>query len=426
MRSSLRPWSHLVSVFLRPPVLSSRQWSVFGLLLFASFFDMYDYHLYTLNLVLIQRDLNIPESRIGTISAIITAGSVFAFLLTYLSDWIGRRRVLLFTIIGFTVATGMTAFSSNIIYFVTTQFLARVFITAELLLAVIVIAEEFPAAARGWGICSLCAFSTLGQGMALLLFNFVNEIPYGWRAFYVIAFIPLCLLAVFRRNLPESEVFEKYKSNFQLGKLSRLKPLKGVVMMYPERVLKIVSIWFLIKFSLFPVLLFSIKYLLDLHHWSRPKISILALIAGGLGLFLLGPVGKYSDRQGRRGITVFALFTIPVAAVAFYNSTGMILGLAFCVLSLSSFVGLSLMTTYNSEVFPTSHRGTANGIRVAISTLGGMLGLYCESLLFQYYGNHWESMVFICIPAFLASFLAFYVLPETHGMPLSQTAPEIG
>ena len=64
----------------------------------------------------------------------------------------GRRRVLLFTILAYIVLTGATAFSPNAAMFVVSQFFARTFAVAESLLAVVVIVEEFDPDVRGWGI----------------------------------------------------------------------------------------------------------------------------------------------------------------------------------------------------------------------------------------------------------------------------------
>ena len=81
------------------------------------------------------------------------------------TDWAIREmglsaadRVLQFCSIGFdvsileflpTLASGATAFATDKVQFATCQFLARLFLTAEYSLAIIVVGEEFPARLRG-------------------------------------------------------------------------------------------------------------------------------------------------------------------------------------------------------------------------------------------------------------------------------------
>jgi len=88
---------------------------------------MYDLCLVTLFLKQIQAGLGMPESQLGLLG---------------------------------------TAFSPNAAMFVVLQFFARTFAGVESLLAVVVIAEEFGADVRGWGIGAFSAIQSTGAGLA--------------------------------------------------------------------------------------------------------------------------------------------------------------------------------------------------------------------------------------------------------------------
>jgi len=60
--------------------------------------------------------------------------------------------VLLVTITGYTLFTGLTAFSPNDTVFLVCQFFARAFGAAELALAAVVVAEEIDKEHRGWAL----------------------------------------------------------------------------------------------------------------------------------------------------------------------------------------------------------------------------------------------------------------------------------
>src|ERR1700757_3327147 len=109
------------------PPFTRRQWRVFGISTTAGFFDTYDAALLSLALKQIQRSLLIVEGRLGAILSVIRLGYIGAVLIAPLADVIGRRRLLLYTIIGYTLFTALTAVAPDQHSFMIVQFLARAF-----------------------------------------------------------------------------------------------------------------------------------------------------------------------------------------------------------------------------------------------------------------------------------------------------------
>ena len=115
--------------------------------------------------------------------------AVGAMLICASADLVGRRRLLLVTILGQAIATLATAFTGDYHQFVAAQFVTRLFGYAEEMLCFVVVAEEMEARARGWANGTMSAMDFTGAGVASLVFAFVNVLPYGWRAIYVIGAI---------------------------------------------------------------------------------------------------------------------------------------------------------------------------------------------------------------------------------------------
>ena len=201
-------WYRFTPFLGRPPELTQHQWKLLGLLSAVSFFENYDMYLFTLNLKQIQAELLIAEADIGLLGAIVNAGAFLAVFLAMAADRFGRRSLLLITIVGYTFFTAATAVAPNAETFVVFQMLARCFGTAELLIAAVVIAEEFAPENRGWGIGAMGAVAACGAGFASIMFGFVESVPYGWRSLYAIGVIPLLFIAYWRRVLPETQRFE--------------------------------------------------------------------------------------------------------------------------------------------------------------------------------------------------------------------------
>ncbi len=119
-----RPFWYRFAWFLgRPPELTTRQWRILGLVAAVSFFETYDMFLFSLNLKQIQADLAIAEADLGLLGSVVRAGALFSILLALAADRVGRRRMLLITIVAYTVLTGLTALSPNAQTFVVLHFL---------------------------------------------------------------------------------------------------------------------------------------------------------------------------------------------------------------------------------------------------------------------------------------------------------------
>jgi hypothetical protein len=110
-------------------------------------------------------------------------------------------------------------------------------VTAELLLANVMVVEEFDAQSRGFGTspntmlgCSfITALSTwwmdctgigvlgylgaCGQGLGIILYGIIGGSQYGWRIMYAVGFMPCLLLTVSRRFMKETKRFGAYPAS---------------------------------------------------------------------------------------------------------------------------------------------------------------------------------------------------------------------
>ena len=136
----------------RTPPFTRRQRRVFWIASTAGFFDKYDRALLSLALKQIQAGLEIAESHLGAMLSVIRLGYLLSLLLTPFADVFGRRRLLLYTVIGYTLFTGLSAVAPGARTFVMFQIVARAFAGAEATVALVIVAEEVDAAHRGWAI----------------------------------------------------------------------------------------------------------------------------------------------------------------------------------------------------------------------------------------------------------------------------------
>ncbi len=126
----------------RTPPFTKRQRRVFWIASTAGFFDQYDRALLSLALKQIQAGLKIAESHLGAVLSVIRLGYLLSLLMTPFADVFGRRRLLLYTVFGYTIFTGLIAIAPNARTFVVFEIIARAFAGAEAAIAMVIVAEE--------------------------------------------------------------------------------------------------------------------------------------------------------------------------------------------------------------------------------------------------------------------------------------------
>src|ERR1700675_1000223 len=106
----------------------------------------------------------------GTVVAITLLGwGIGGFCGGILADYIGRKRTMIYAILGYSVLTGLTAFSFNWISFALLRFLVGIAIGSEWSTGSSMMAELWPQNARGKG----AGLMQCGLGIGFFLASFI-------------------------------------------------------------------------------------------------------------------------------------------------------------------------------------------------------------------------------------------------------------
>ncbi len=321
----------------------------------ATVFQGYDNFVLGLALPAIRADLGMTIRQAGLAGSVIFAGSFASFLLLLAADRWSRRAVMVLTVGGFTTATVLTAISTGVVDFVAYQFVARIFIGAEIVLASFIVVETLPLRRRGRGVAVLSASETAGQALAGVGFLLIVLASVSWRTLYLaggLAFLLLLAASVLpggvstARKVPLSDVSRRWIVGASL-------------------------LGFL--FAIFPgaVGMFASTIVLEEWGWNLRTLNpaYLALFAvAATGFFA---AGRMMDGWGRKPTAV--LFFAGTAAAAFlgFNAAtdpGRAFGLAVTLFFLlGSSATLLALTT---EPFPERVRGRVAAI-VRTATVAG-------------------------------------------------------
>lgn len=141
-----------------------------------------------------------------------------------LGDRIGRAKVMIITILMYSMFTGLSAISTGFWDFSLYRFLTGLGVGGEFAVGVALVAEVMPTAARSRCLALLQALSAMGNvsaaminlGLGVAEEQGVVESP--WRVMFLIGAIPALLAMFIRRRLKEPERWERASHEDVVGK----------------------------------------------------------------------------------------------------------------------------------------------------------------------------------------------------------------
>ena len=363
--------------------------------------------------------LDISAAQIGVAGAIYIVGACLgALFFGQLTDRLGRKKLFLWTLVLYLVATVATAFSFSPWYFFLCRFLTGAGIGGEYAAINSAIDELIPARVRGRVDLiingSYWLGSAAGSALSLVLLSTVLlPIDLGWRlAFGFGAVLGICVLIV-RRHVPESprwlfihgreEEAERIVCGIEEGieeergeklpaaegsltiRQRRAIPFREIAAVafrkYPRRSILCLAL-FVGQAFLYNGITSNLGVLLSSFYDVGASLAPLFIIFWALSNFA-GPVilGHFFDSVGRKPMITLAylgsaVVTLPLAWV-FLSQTG---GLtAFMILLVITFFlassGASAAYLTVSEIFPMETRALAIAFFYALGTAaGGIVG----------------------------------------------------
>ena len=128
-----------------------------------------------------------------------------------LADYVGRKRMMIFSVLFYAIFTGLTAFATNFWAFCALRFITGIAMGSEWSTGVALLAETWPNKARPKGagfLQSGFGFGTLIAALVWLLLSHTQ--PLGaetWRLVFVVGALPAFFCLYIRRSVGESEVW---------------------------------------------------------------------------------------------------------------------------------------------------------------------------------------------------------------------------
>ena len=347
-------------------------------------FDAMDVGILSFVIAAIAIDWNLSSAQMGWIGSVNSIGmAVGAFGFGLLADRIGRKKVFMMTIVLFSVASGLSAFTMTLTAFLIMRFFVGAGLGGELPVASTLVAESVEAKERGRVVVLLESFWAAGWLIAALIAYFV--IPdFGWRVALIITALPAFYALYLRRKLPDSPKFvadgkPKQSARERLQLLWSKKYIKRTLMLW--------IVWFTVVFSYYGMFLWlpSVMVLKGFSMIQSFGYVLLMTLAQLPGYF---SAAWLIERAGRKFVLATYLLGTAASALAFGNAESLTMLLLFgALLSFFNLGAWGALYAYSPEQYPTSIRATGSGMAAAVGRIGGIFGpLLVGSLLTAGYG----------------------------------------
>ncbi|WP_154119982.1 MFS transporter [Paenibacillus monticola] len=333
-------------------------------------FDAMDVGMISFVVAALAKEWKLGPEQIGLLTSINSLGmAAGAAAAGILADRFGRKPVLLWTLLIFSVASGLSAFAAGFAILCVLRFVAGFGLGGELPVASTLVSESMPAAERGRAVVLLESFWAVGWIVSALIAFFI--IPdYGWRIAFAIGAVPALYALYLRRAIDDSPRFAEIK---KAPVSLRNRVIAVWSSEYRRSTIMLWILWFTVVFSYYGMFLW-LPTVMVLKGFSLVRSFEYVLIMTLAQLPGYFTAAYLIEKFGRKFVLVVYLLFTAVSAAWFGNATteGMLLAAGICL----SFFNLGAwggMYAYTPELYPTAIRSTGAGLATSFGRIGGII-----------------------------------------------------
>src|SRR6266480_754513 len=359
-----------------------------------------------------------------------------------IADYIGRKRAMMLTILGYSILTGLSAFAWDWFSFAVLRFLVGLAIGSEWVTGTSIVSELWPDKNRGKGVGLMqCGFG-IGFFLASLAWLFISPLgPSAWRIMFLLGVVPALLTLWIRRAIPESDKWERVNerrvaaherkrsgatlsgqgealTRFNMADLfAEAEIRRRVILTFLMSLASTFAFWGISTWMPPYMAATAAKAGLPPQQWA----SYVAMATNGAAIFGYAGLGFLADVYGRKPVTIayfaLAFLSVPIFFLCTHDLTLMLLAGAFSGIFVSG--QFTWMACWLPELFPTRIRATATAFVFNIPRLISWTGPLISGWLITSFGGYSHAAVMIATVYILGLAVAPF-LPETRGKPLPE------
>ncbi|WP_445528419.1 MFS transporter [Streptomyces cyslabdanicus] len=329
-----------------------------------------------------------------------------------LADRLGRRLLLIASVVVFSVFTILVPLAGSVTMFAVLRLIAGLGLGACMPVSLTMMAEHMPASRRARASTLTMTGYHTGAVVTSLLALQVTD---NWQIlFYVLGVAGLVVAGIQWFRLPESEAFVQAKEAIGAQRVPFTELLKPVYLRAG------IGIWvasFMGLLLVYGLNTWLPKLMNDAGYPVPTAVTqLLILNVGGVVGLVVG--GFVADRRGIKGTILgwFAVSVVMLGCLSIKMSSDSLLNLVVFFTGVFVFSAMVLVYAYVTHYYPASVRGTALGSASGIGRIGSIVGpTITGALVTAGIGHPWGFYFFAAVA--VLGFLAVLTLPRHAPRP---------
>lgn len=417
-------------------------------------FDAMDQGMVSGVMAAIGKDWALTTGQLGLLGSSAMLGMALGAALSGMAaDKWGRRTVIMWTLIIYGLASGLSGFSVNFPMLLILRFITGFGLGGELPAAATLVSEFSPTKIRGRNVILLESFWAWGWIAAALVAYLLIPV-YGWRVAFWVGALPALFAAYLRRAVPESprylESIGKFdeadslvsKMEAQAGITTNLQDNPSEKQIIQKRKVSFLDLWSK-KYFRSTLVLWIIWFGINFGYYGFVLWTPTLLVGKGFALVksfeftlimsLAQLPGYFSaaylvERIGRKVVLSVYFAGTAIAAWLFGHAGSINEVLLFgCFLYFFSLGAWGCVYAYTPEVYPTSARASGSGWASAFGRLGAFIAPFIVPVVYKSYGTQLGyTYVFIMLTVVFAIVSVIVALfgKETMGKSLEEISDD--
>lgn len=379
-------------------------------------FDAMDVGILSFVIAALVVDWNLTPQQAGWIGSVNSIGmAVGALVFGVFADKIGRKKIFMWTLILFSVASGLSAFTTALTMFLILRFFVGMGLGGELPVASTLVSESVKAEERGRVVVLLESFWAAGWLLAAIISYFVIPADFwpieGWRVALLLTALPAFYALYIRMKLPDSPQFAVKEAAKKRSVFENMKDVwakeqaRSTIMLW--------VLWFAVVFSYYGMFLWlpSVMVGKGFDLISSFKYVLIMTLAQLPGYFT---AAWFIEKLGRKFVLVTYLIGTAASAYVFGNAEDVtVLLVSGMLLSFFNLGAWGALYAYTPEQYPAIVRGTGAGMAAAVGRIGGIFGpLLVGSLLAKGY-DYGSIFAIFCVAILIGVAAVVFLGKET-------------
>ncbi|MGD8191458.1 MFS transporter [Brevibacillus ginsengisoli] len=401
-------------------------------------FDGYDSVIYGSSVPLLMKEWSLTPITAGAIGSYTAIGTAIgAILCGVAADKIGRKKVILYCVLVFSLFTALAGLANDPTFFTVFRVIAGLGLGGVMPNVIALTADYAPRMIRN----ALVSFVFCGYSIGAVLAALVSKslLPtVGWKPVFWIAAIPLVFLPILAKTLPESisillakmkreelqAVLSKANPTYRAGKNDEFEKLKEKDAGSP--VAKLFENKRTVSTLMFWICFFSAFVLIYAMNTWLPKLminagydlgsSLMFVVALNLGA-IIGTItlGKLTDKMGFKKVLVplYAAGGIAMFLLG-YKTNIAIIYILIAIIGAASVGAQNIANAYVSEFYPMQMRSTGLGAAFGFGRIGGIVAPTLVGVLLALNYSLQLNFVIIGMAGVIAAIATLFV-QEKHG-----------